>query len=100
MSSPKNIHPKYDSIQNIATGQEDDYTAGCLLDYDYLKDYHKIIAIDLYKNASDADPKATKQNNCTGNLVRTENKNRTLSFIIKESREIVWGFSQGTVKLL
>ena len=27
----------YDSIQKIATGQGDDYTTGCLLDYNILK---------------------------------------------------------------
>ena len=27
----------YDNIRKIATGQRDDYTTGCLLDYDYLK---------------------------------------------------------------
>ena len=34
------------SIQKIATGQGDDYTTGCLLDYDYFKNYYKMIAID------------------------------------------------------
>ena len=27
----------YDNIRKIATGQEDEYTTGCLLDYPYLK---------------------------------------------------------------
>ena len=46
----------------FATVQGDDYTAGCLLDYNYLKDYYKIIAIDLSKQqALDADPKAMQQ---------------------------------------
>ena len=27
----------YDNIQKIATGRGDDYTTGCLLDYNYLK---------------------------------------------------------------
>ena len=39
----------YDSIQKIATGQGDDYTTGCLLDYPYFKKFHKLIAIDLSK---------------------------------------------------
>ena len=34
----------YDSIQKIAAGQGDDYTTGCLLDYNYFKKY-KMIAI-------------------------------------------------------
>ena len=34
------------SIRKTATGQGD-YTTGYLLDYNYLKNYHKIVAIDL-----------------------------------------------------
>ena len=34
----------------IATGQGDDYTIGCLLDYQYFKDHFKLIAIDLSKH--------------------------------------------------
>ena len=33
----------YDNIQNILTGHKDDYTTGCLLHYDYLKKYYKMI---------------------------------------------------------
>ena len=29
----------YDNILKIITGQVDDYTTGCLLDYPYFKDY-------------------------------------------------------------
>ena len=62
-----------DSIRKIETGQEDDYTAGCLLDYNYFKNYYKMIAIDLRKKqTSDADPKAIQQINCPGNLARAE----------------------------
>ena len=28
----------YDNIQKIVTGQGDDYTTGCLLDYSYFKE--------------------------------------------------------------
>ena len=38
---------KYKNIRKIATGQGDDYTTGCLLDYPYFKDSYKMIAIDL-----------------------------------------------------
>ena len=39
----------YENIRKIATGQGDDYTTGCLLDYPYFKDHYKMIAIDLSK---------------------------------------------------
>ena len=59
----KNDWRIYGNIQKIATGQGDDYTTGCLLDYPYFKKY-KLIAIDLSKQQKlDADPKAIQQFN-------------------------------------
>ena len=45
MLSGKNIKT-YDNIWKIVTGQEDDYTVDCLLDYSYFKK-HSVIAVDL-----------------------------------------------------
>ena len=62
---------RYDNIRKIATGQEDDYTTGCLLGYSNFKEHYKMIAIDLSKqHALHADPKAIQQIKCTGNLER------------------------------
>ena len=61
----------YENIRKIATGQGDDYTTGCLLDYSYFKENYKLIAIDLSKQqALDADPRAIQQINFTANLER------------------------------
>ena len=47
----------YDNIRKNATGQGDDYTTGCLLDYSYFADTYKMIAVALSKQqALDADP--------------------------------------------
>ena len=35
----------YENIRRIATGQGDDSTTGCLLDYSYFKENYKMIAI-------------------------------------------------------
>ena len=89
----------YENIRKIATGQGDDYTTGCLLDYTYFKKYYKMIAIDLSKQqALDADPRAIQQINFTANLDR--DGNTTMFFIIDEAKETVLDFSQGTVKVL
>ena len=49
----------YDNIRKVATGQGDDFTTGCLLDYNYFNNYYKMTTIDLSKQqALDADPKA------------------------------------------
>ena len=37
------------NIEKIATGQRDDYTTDCLLDYSYFKRDCKMIVIDLSK---------------------------------------------------
>ena len=54
----KNNKIAYENIRKIVTGQRDDYTAGCLLDYIYFKSCYKIVAVDLTKQQKlDADPK-------------------------------------------
>ena len=89
----------YENIRKIATGQGDDYTTGCLLDYTYFKKYYKMIAIDLSKQqALDADPKAIQQINFIANLDRAGNTR--FYFILEEAKETVFEFSQGTVKVL
>ena len=58
-----------------------------------------MIAIDLNKQqALDADPRAIQQINSTANLDR--DGNTTMFFIIKEAKETILDFSQGTVKVL
>ena len=58
---------KYDEIRKIATGKGDDYTTGCLLDYQYFKD--QLITVDLPKQKElDADPRAIQQIEFYGKL--------------------------------
>ena len=45
----KNNKGTHENIRKIATGQGDDYTTGCLLDYIYFKNYYKMIAVALSK---------------------------------------------------
>ena len=79
----------YDTIGKFKTGQGDDYTTGCLLDYNCFNNYYKMIALDLSKQqVIDAHPKATQQINFTGNLNPGENVNDNVIvfFIIKEAK--------------
>ena len=95
----KNDKVTYENIRKIATGQGDDYTTGCLLDYSYFADTCKMIAVDLSKQqALDADPRAIQQINFTANLDRAGNTG--LYFILEEAEKIILDFSQGTVKVL
>ena len=89
----------YENIRKIATGQGDDYTIGCLLDYSYFMDTYKMIAVDLSKQqALDSDPKAIQQINFTANLDR--DRNTRVYFILEEAKETILDFSQGSVKVL
>ena len=91
----KNNLITYDNVRKIETGQGDDYTTGCLLDYNYLKNYYKMIVIDLSKQQTiDIDPKSMQQINFTGDIDRP-----AIFFIIKEARQTTLDFSQGTVKV-
>ena len=96
---PKNNNIEaYENIKT-ATGQRDDYTTGCLLDYPYFKENYKMIATCLSKQqALDGDPRPIQQINVSTNLDRAGNT--TIFFIIEEAKETVLDFSQGTVKVL
>ena len=95
----KNNKVTYDNTRKIATGQGDDYTTGCLLDYPYFANTYKMIAVDLSKQqAVDADPRAIQQINFTANLDRAGNTR--VYFILEEAKETILDFSQGTVKVL
>ena len=95
----KNNKVTYDNIRKIATGQGDDYTTGCLLDYPYFANTYKMIAVDLSKQqALDADPRAIQQINFSANLDRAGNTR--VYFILEEAKETILDFSKGTVKVL
>ena len=83
----------YDNIRKVESGQRDDYTTGCLLDYPSFKEHYKSIAIDLSKQQElDVDSKATQQINFSGNLNRAGNT--TMFFITEETKETILDFSQ------
>ena len=89
----------YENIRKITTGQGNDNTRDCWLDYIYFKNHYKMIAVDLSKQqALDADPKAIQQINFTANLDRAGNTR--FYFILEEAKETAFEFSQGTVKVL
>ena len=95
----KNNKETYDNIRKIATGEGDDYTTCCLLDYPYFANTYKMITVDLSKQqALDADPRAIQQINFTANLDRVGNTR--VYFILGEAKETILDFSQGTVKVL
>ena len=77
----------YENIRKIATGQWNDYTTGCLLDYSYFKDNYKMIAIYLSKQQA-ADPRAIQQINFTANL----EENTRMFLLLKKQKKLCLSF--------
>ena len=67
---PINVSIKqYKEISLVSTGQGDDYTTGCLLDFAYFEKHYRLIVADLSKQkALDADLRAIQQIIFTGKI--------------------------------
>ena len=91
------IIKQYGEIRKIATGQGDDYTTACLLDYQYFKDHYNLIAIDLSKQKElDADSRAIQQIE----FYRMPKTNLQVCTFLEKSKETTLQFSKGTAKVL
>ena len=91
---------QYDEVRKVSTGQGDDYTKGCLLDYAYFKDNYRLIAVDLSKQKTlDADPRAIQQIVFQGIVWRAASTKIRLYTILEKSKETILEFSNGTEKV-
>ena len=87
---------QYDEIRKISTGQCDDYTTGCLLDFAYFEKNYKLIAADLSKQkALDANSRAIEQIIFTW---ETDNQIRVF-YVLEQSTETMLEFAKGTTKV-
>ena len=93
---------QYDEVRKISTGQGDDYTTGCLLDFAYFEKNYRLIAADLSKQkALDADSRAIQQIIFTGKIKATEANTRVIIYyILEQSKETKLEFAKGTTKVL
>ena len=88
---------KYDEIRKFATGLRDDYTTGCLLDYQYFKGHYQFIAVDLSKQKElDGDPRALRQIEFYG-MLKT---NSQLYTVLEKLKKTLLEFYEGTTKVL
>ena len=78
--------------------EEQYYTTGNLLDYEYFSKHYKLIAIDLSKQTELENPYLTQQINSIGRLKR--NEGGTMFFIIEKSGEITFEFSQNAATVV
>ena len=52
----------YEEIRKLTTEQGEDYTTGCLLNYEYIKNHYTLIAAALIRQKElDVDPKAIQR---------------------------------------
>ena len=88
---------QYDELREVSTGQGDDYTSGCLLDFDYFKTNYRLIAADVSKQkALDTDSRGIQQIIYTGKV----NTVVVIFCIYEKSKEAVLEFYKGTTKVL
>ena len=86
---------QYDEIRKISTGQGDDYTTGCLLDFSYFEKNYRLITADLSKQkALDAESRAIQQIIFTGKVAAVTK----VFYIIEKSKETILEFSKGNNK--
>ena len=65
-------------IRKLITGHSEDYTNGCLLDYDYIKNDCRLIAVDLSRQkALNADLNVIQQTEFVGQLRKLDDDNNT-----------------------
>ena len=92
----KDIKVTYENIRKIATGQEDDYTTGCLLNYPYFRDSYKMISIDLSKQ----QVLNGEFNKLILQQILDRAGNKRTYFNLQEANEAILDFSQGTIEVL
>ena len=60
---------RYKEKRNLTRKQGEHYTSGCLLDYEYIKNCFRLIAVDLSRQTKlDADPKGIQEIEIVGQL--------------------------------
>ena len=93
---------QYNEKRKISTGQGDDYTTVCLIDFAYFENNYRLIVADLIKQkALDADSRAIQKFIFTSKIKATGNNTRTIiNYILKQSKGTMLEFSKGTTKVL
>ena len=87
---------KYRELKKVMTGKGEDYTTGCLLDYNYFKEHYKLVAVDLSKQKElDADPRAIQKIEFKYML----ETNSTIYWVLEKSKETILEFYKGIVKV-
>ena len=85
----------FDETGKTAIGKGDDYTTGCLLDYQYFKDHYQLIVINLSQQ-KEPDPRSIQQIEFYGKL----ETNSQVCTVLEKPKETLLEFYKGTAKVL
>ena len=88
----KNAAEAYEKIIEISNNN--DYTAGNLLDFAYFKKHYKLIAVGLSKQTKLKDPQPTT------NWKAVKNTGAIFLFIVEKSEETTFKFSRNSVTII
>ena len=102
MTQLSNMMKYKKNIRKLSTGQSDDYTIGCLLDFAYFQKNFRLIAADLSKQkVLDADSRSMQQIIFTGKIKAAVANTRAIIFyVLEKSKETILEFLKGTTKVL
>ena len=78
-----------ENIRKIVTGQGDDYTTDCLLDYSYFKDHYKMFATDLSKSKMQIQKKFSKLDL---QQIQIGQEIQQCSLLLKKQKKLLWTF--------
>ena len=88
---------QYDDVRKVSTGQGDDNTTECLLDYQYFKDNYRLIVVDLSKQKElDSDSRAIQQIEFYG-MLKT---NSQIDTVLEKPKETMLEFYKGKAQVL
>ena len=88
---------QYDKVRKVSTGQGDDNSTECLLDYQYFKDNYRLIVVDLSKQKElDSDSRAIQQIEFYGML----KNNSQVDTVLEKSKETMLEFYKGKAQVL
>ena len=97
-----NDFKKYEELRKVMTESGEDYTTGSLLNYDYWKNYYKLICCDLSKQkVLDSNPKANQQTEFVYKI-RDNDENQVqaqILTVLEKEKETNLDFSKRTVKV-
>ena len=84
----------------MTTGRSEDYSTGCLLDYDYYIKNFNIFGTDLpHQAVLDSDPKINQQTEYIYKLPNAADGIFNLLTILEKEKQTVLKLSEGTVKV-